>query len=87
MKRLQVSSSNINAIGWEPGTAAGFDDSYLQSGGILEVEFTNGAVYRYGGVPLVTAFMVAVGAIDGSVGRTFHRLVRSQPFTYTRINP
>jgi hypothetical protein len=40
MERTPVSSSNIAAIGYDPDR------------GVLEVEFTNGAVYFYSGVPL-----------------------------------
>lgn len=40
MERTPVSSSNIAAIGYEPER------------GVLEVEFINGAVYSYSGVPL-----------------------------------
>ena len=40
MDRTPVSSSNISAIGYD-------SDSEM-----LEVEFTNGAVYSYSGVPL-----------------------------------
>jgi hypothetical protein len=39
MKRTQVSSSNLRAIGYEPETAT------------LEVEFNHGGVYQYHGVP------------------------------------
>lgn len=70
MNRLPVVSSNIASVGWEDGT--------------LEVEFNHGAVYQYEHVPLDVAFMVATGAIDASVGRTFHRLIRTQPYVYQR---
>lgn len=40
MERTPVSSSNIAAIGYD------------SESGVLEVEFTNGAVYSYSGVPL-----------------------------------
>ena len=39
MERTPVSSSNISAIGYDTGNQ------------VLEVEFTNGAVYAYSGVP------------------------------------
>jgi hypothetical protein len=39
MERTSVSSSNISAIGYDPDTQ------------ILEVEFLNGSVYEYSGVP------------------------------------
>ncbi len=40
MERTSVSSSNIGAIGYEPETQT------------LEVEFLNGSVYQYAGVPV-----------------------------------
>jgi hypothetical protein len=39
MERTSVSSSNISAIGYDADNQ------------ILEIEFTNGAVYSYSGVP------------------------------------
>lgn len=39
MERTPVSSSNISAIGYDTDSQ------------VLEVEFTNGAVYSYSGVP------------------------------------
>ena len=41
MERTPVSSSNISAIGYDADNQA------------LEVEFTNGSVYSYSGVPSV----------------------------------
>lgn len=39
MERTPVTSSNVYAIGYDPDSA------------ILEVEFNNGSVYQYSGVP------------------------------------
>jgi hypothetical protein len=39
MERTPVNSSNVRAIGYNPDSE------------ILEVEFNNGSVYQYGGVP------------------------------------
>lgn len=39
MERTPVSSSNISAVGYDADSQ------------VLEVEFTNGAVYSYSGVP------------------------------------
>lgn len=39
MERTPVSSSNISAIGYDADSQ------------VLEIEFTNGAVYSYSGVP------------------------------------
>jgi hypothetical protein len=74
---LPVQSSNVAAVGWEPGPAPW--------SGTLTIEFTRGAVYRYTGVPAVVAFLVAKGALDGSVGHTFHVLVRKVDYPYERI--
>ncbi len=41
MERTPVSSSNISAIGYDADSQ------------VLEIEFTNGAVYSYSGVPPV----------------------------------
>ena len=49
MERRRVNSSNINSIGYEPGSMT------------LEVEFHSGSVYQYYGVPehVNSAFMSA----------------------------
>lgn len=39
MERSSVTSSNVSAIGYDPDSQ------------ILEVEFNNGSVYQYSGVP------------------------------------
>lgn len=39
MERIPVSSSNVGSIGFEPSTST------------LEVEFNNGRIYQYYGVP------------------------------------
>ena len=39
MQRQSVTSSNIKSIGYDPPSA------------VLEVEFTDGSIYRYYGVP------------------------------------
>jgi hypothetical protein len=46
MHRIQVKSSQIKSIGWEPN----FPDSETDNG-VLQVEFTSLAVYEYKNVP------------------------------------
>lgn len=59
MRRRQVDSSVIESVGYE--------------GGVLEVRFRNGGLYRYRGVPRAT-FVALMGA--PSKGRFFNRYVR-----------
>ena len=62
MDRQPVTSSNIKAIGYDPSTQT------------LEVEFSNGGVYRYTDVPAqVHADLMAAE----SVGRYFAANVRN----------
>jgi hypothetical protein len=77
MKRTPVVSSNIAAVGWEPGPVPWI--------GTMEVEFTRGAVYRYLGVTLAVTKRVLVGSLLGSVGHTFHVLVRRVDYLYERV--
>lgn len=77
VKRFPVTSSNIVSVGWEPGPPP--------LCGTMEVEFKHGAVYRYSGVPAAVALQVTMGALNGSVGSTFHALVRSQSYPYERV--
>jgi hypothetical protein len=46
MDRISVKSSQIAGIGWEPNSA-----EEPQGKGVLEVQFTSTAVYRYTDVP------------------------------------
>ncbi|MFH1659720.1 MAG: hypothetical protein FD131_329 [Rhodocyclaceae bacterium] len=69
MDRTPVSSSNISAIGYD-------SDSEM-----LEVEFTNGAVYSYSGVPL--------GEYDGfmnadSKGKYLHANIKGR-YPYVKL--
>jgi len=63
MERIPVSSSNIYAIGYDADSQA------------LEVEFTNGAVYSYSGVPSgeFEGFMSA-----DSKGKYLHANIKSR---------
>lgn len=61
MTRYPVKSSNIRAVGYEAGT--------------LEIEFTNGSVHAYSGVPQ-EVYSAMVGA--ESVGKYFSANVRGK---------
>lgn len=69
MDRTAVSSSNISAIGYDL-------DSEM-----LEVEFTNGVVYSYSGVPLgeYEGFMNA-----DSKGKYLHANIKGR-YPYTKL--
>jgi hypothetical protein len=61
VNRVPVDSSNLATVGYDPATAH------------LEIEFVNGSVYCYGGVPagIHSGLMSA-----DSKGRYFHRFIR-----------
>lgn len=65
MDRMQVSSSNILSIGYDPSTQ------------VLEVEFISGAVYQYFNVPEAEyeSFLNA-----GSKGTYFNTNIKQYPF-------
>jgi len=60
MERQAVSSSFIKEVGWEDNT--------------LEVEFSNGTVYRYFDVP-ESEYQSLINA--ASVGSEFHRSIKN----------
>lgn len=63
MERQPVASSNIRSVGYDPDAQ------------ILEIEFQDGAVYQYSGVPgAVHAGLVSAG----SPGRYFHAHVKGR---------
>lgn len=67
VNRRPVRSSRVSSVGWEPDEDD--SDSLTQPThalGTLEVEFKDGSVYRYEGVPL-KEYEAMIGA--GSVGR------------------
>lgn len=70
MTRQRVSSSNIASIGYDA----------VQS--ILEVEFLNGAVYRYYDVPEVV--YNGLMAAD-SHGKYFNAYIKWGPYRYEKI--
>ena len=69
MERTPVSSSNISAIGYDLDSK------------VLEVEFTNGAVYSYSGVPPdeYEGFMNA-----DSKGKYLHANIKSR-YSYVKL--
>lgn len=77
MNHLLVRSSNIVSVGWESGPAPWI--------GTMEVLFYTGALYRYFGVPGLVAFRVVVGEHKGSVGSTFHQLIRKDTYAFIRV--
>jgi hypothetical protein len=70
MIRTPVSSSNISSIGYDPRSQT------------LEVEFHNGSVYQYSGVPAV----IHQGLMDASShGHFLDAYVKKGGYAYTRI--
>lgn len=70
MNRISVSSSNISSIGYDPVSQ------------ILEIEFNDGSVYQYDGVPS--------GEYDGimhadSHGQYFHQHIKDV-YPYRKVN-
>ncbi|MEM7536424.1 MAG: KTSC domain-containing protein [Chloroflexota bacterium] len=71
MKREPVSSSNLKSIGFEPQDR------------VLEVEFQNGAIYQYFGVP----FFVYTSLLStASPGTYFNTFVRDEGYHYERVD-
>lgn len=69
MLRQPVTSSNLQAVGYDP------------TSGILEVEFKNGSIYRYTGVPS-SVYQELMAA--PSHGTYFAQYIRTR-YPYTRI--
>ena len=70
MKRVEVSSSSLRELGYDPDEQA------------LEVVFQNGALYRYEEVPaeVVQALLEA-----DSLGTYFNQVFKAQNYPYRRI--
>lgn len=69
MQRTSVQSSSLHSVGYEEETKT------------LEIEFNNGSVYRYYGVP----FSVYQGLMSApSHGKYFHQHIRDV-YPYTRV--
>jgi hypothetical protein len=70
MNRVPVSSSNLRAIGYDPNTRT------------LEVEFLNGGLYSYSGVPA----SVHPGLISAaSHGSYFDANIKKGGYPYTKL--
>lgn len=69
MNRTPVSSSNLRSVGYDPGTNT------------LEIEFLNGGIYQYSGVPesVYRGLMAAE-----SHGRYFHAHIKDV-YPYRKI--
>lgn len=70
MNRISVSSSNISSIGHDPSSQ------------VLEVEFNDGSVYRYEGVPQ-SVYDDFVSA--GSHGQYLNQHIKNS-YSYSKIN-
>jgi len=70
MKHVALNSSSLRALGYDPDEQA------------LEVEFHNGALYRYEQVPpeVVQALLEA-----DSLGRHFNQVFKPQHYAYRRL--
>lgn len=70
MYRQPVSSSNLSAVGYDPASR------------VLEIEFHNGGVYQYSGVPqhVYDGLMSA-----GSKGQYFHAHIKDI-YPYQRVS-
>jgi len=70
MERIPVQSSNLASVGYDPGTMT------------LEIEFLNGSVYQYFGVPE----SVYAGLLNApSKGRYLDQFVKKAGYSYARI--
>lgn len=70
MERIPVQSSNLASVGYDPATAT------------LEVEFLNGSVYQYFGVPE----SVYEGLLNApSKGSYLDQHVKKAGYSYNRI--
>ena len=70
MKRVAVSSRSLRELGYDPDQQ------------VLEVQFHNGSLYRYEGVPaeVVQALLEA-----DSLGRYFNQVFKPQHYRYQRV--
>ena len=74
MKRITVKSSNVAEVGYEDSTRT------------LEVEFNDGSIYQYSGVPAsVHEGLLDASARGESVGRYFDRYVKKAGFKYSKL--
>ena len=71
MQSTYVNSSNIQRIGWNRGK--------------LFIRFNSGVSYSYDAPHQTYALLESAEREDGSVGKTFHRFVRSK-YRYERLD-
>jgi len=73
MQLMRVSSTNINAVGYDPDTCE------------MQIQFKNGEVYSYQNI----APDVYQGMSTGDIGRYFASIVKPQRYTmpFTKLGP
>lgn len=70
MERVSVSSSNLRSVGYDAATST------------LEIEFHNGGLYRYTGVPAT----VHAGLMSASShGSYFDAHIKKAGYSYTKL--
>lgn len=71
MDRIPVQSSNLASVGYDSSIS------------MLEIEFNNGGIYQYYGVPqeIYEGLMNA-----GSKGTYFHQNIKMAGYSYTKIS-
>ena len=70
MNRVPVSSSNLRAIGYDPDSCT------------LEIEFLNGGLYRYSGVPVSVHASLMSASSHGSY---FDANIKKGGYPYTKL--
>ncbi|MDZ7336742.1 MAG: KTSC domain-containing protein [candidate division KSB1 bacterium] len=70
MQRVPVQSSNLASVGYDPVSS------------ILEIEFHNGGIYQYLGVPqeIYDGLMYAA-----SKGSYFHHYIKEAGYSYAKV--
>ena len=70
MNRIPVQSTNLASVGYEQETST------------IEIEFVNGGIYQYYGVPvdIYEGLMAA-----GSKGTFFHQNIRTAGYSYAKV--
>lgn len=71
MNRTTVHSSNLKSVGYDPSTST------------LEIEFNDGRVYEYYGVPQ----QVHIGLMNAeSKGSYYHENIKNAGYSYQKIS-
>lgn len=70
MERQHVSSSNLKAVGYDPATKT------------LEIEFLNGGLYQYSGVP-ESVYQALMSA--SSHGQYFDNHIKKGGYSYRKL--